>query len=123
MRHARHFVVMTAIATGSVARAEGLEKVQAPELVWSLAAVVGILAFLACRRWPRASVGVVPVLAFAGWCVAYGDPEILAAYRSEIGSTNFWIHRFYLIASGAVMPMAALAGALLGWFRERRNAS
>jgi hypothetical protein len=53
--------------------------------------------------------------------VAYDDPETLAAYRLEIGAANFWIYRSYLLASGAVMPAAALVGGLLGWRRKEEG--
>ena len=123
MRHAHYSVAVLVFGVPSIAQAEVADKMASPQFVWYVALVVATLAFFACRRWPRASFALVPPLCVVAWYVAYGDPETMAAYRLEIGTANFWIYRFYLLVSGALMPVAALVGGLLGWRRIKGDAT
>ena len=123
MRSVRYFVAPILLSMASVARAEVAGKVASPEYVWGLAALVALAAFLVCRRWPRASFVVVPVLALAGWYVSRGDTEIMAAYCLEVGTSATAIYMLHLLAAGVLMPAAAVAGGVWGWLKRRGHAT
>ena len=123
MRSVRYFVAPFFLCLATVARAEVSDKVASPQYVWGLASIVALLALLGCRRWPRATFVVVPLLAVAGWYLSHGDPEVMSAYCLEVGTSAAAIYMLHLHAAGILMPAVALVGGVWGWRSRRGHAT
>ena len=123
MQYVRYFVASIALCFTTVAHAEVSDKVAPPSYIWGVAVAVALLAFFGCRRWPRASFVVVPILALCGWYVSRGDTEIMTAYCLEVGTSAAAIYMLHLFAAGVLMPVAALAGGAWGWLKRRGHAT
>jgi hypothetical protein len=123
MRFVRYFVAPFFLCLATAAHAEVSDKVASPQYVWGVSAIVAFMALVGCRRWPRASFVVVPLLALAGWYLSHGDPEVVAAYCLEVGTSAAAIYMLHLLAAGILMPAAALVGGVWGCLRRRGHAT
>jgi predicted lysophospholipase L1 biosynthesis ABC-type transport system permease subunit len=66
---------------------------------------------------------VVPLLAAVAWYLSYGDPETLAAYCLELGTSAATIYMLHLAAAGMLMPVAGIVGGVLGWLKRKGHAT
>jgi hypothetical protein len=112
---------LAATVVAKPALAEVSDKMPSPAGAWAVSTVIASLAFCVCYSFPRAVWVALPIALLAAWYVGGGEPDILASYKLEADSVTYDAYRANWILSSALMPVGAIAGAVLGVRRRRAS--
>jgi hypothetical protein len=93
---------------------EVIDKAATPGQLWVASAFASVIAFVTCRRWPRALYFFIPAGLFYTWGVValYRDPDVGPAVWREGG----WPYAAHMVLSTLLVLVAPIIG-----YRLRRR--